>query len=49
MHIGALLKFWGPLMVLSEFTYERINGLLQKISTNNHLCLSQQLIFLHYH
>jgi hypothetical protein len=39
MHIGALLKFWGPLMVLSEFAFERINGLLQKISTNNHLCM----------
>jgi hypothetical protein len=38
MHYGWLLKFWGPLMALSEFPYERVNGILQKIKTNNHLC-----------
>jgi hypothetical protein len=30
MHIGWLLKFWGPLMAVAEFAYEWINGLLQK-------------------
>jgi len=38
MHIPDLLQFWGPLIKLSEFPYERHNGLLQKIKTNKHLC-----------
>jgi hypothetical protein len=37
-HIGDMLKFWGPVIVLCEFAYERINGLLQRIKTNNHRC-----------
>jgi hypothetical protein len=37
MHIGDQLKFWGPLFGLSEFAYERMNGLLQKIKTNYQL------------
>lgn len=38
MHNEALLKYWGPLAGLSEFPGERINGMLQKIKTNRHLC-----------
>lgn len=37
MHIGDQLKFWGPLFGLSEFAYERMNGLLQKIKKNYQL------------
>jgi hypothetical protein len=37
MHNADLLKFWGPLINLSEFPYERQNGILQKIKTNGHL------------
>ncbi|KAJ3735420.1 hypothetical protein DFJ43DRAFT_1151099 [Lentinula guzmanii] len=36
MHIGSLLKFWGPLASLSEFPGERLNGSLANIQTNNH-------------
>ncbi|KAJ3979392.1 hypothetical protein F5890DRAFT_1421407 [Lentinula detonsa] len=36
MHIGSLLKFWGPLAALSEFPGERLNGSLANIQTNNH-------------
>lgn len=38
MHNAEMMKFWGPLMRLSEFAGERHNGKLQKIKTNNHLC-----------
>jgi hypothetical protein len=38
MHIPELLKFWGPLIKLSEFAYEQHNGTLQKIKTNGHIC-----------
>lgn len=34
MHNGDLLKYWGPLASFSKFSGERLNGLLQKISTN---------------
>jgi hypothetical protein len=37
MHNGDLMRFWGPLMVLSEFPYERHNGTFQKVQTTNHL------------
>ncbi|EKM75724.1 hypothetical protein AGABI1DRAFT_102734 [Agaricus bisporus var. burnettii JB137-S8] len=37
MHIPELLIFWGPLIKLSEFPYERHNGLLQNIKTNKHM------------
>jgi hypothetical protein len=46
MHNADLMKFWGPLIKLSEFSYERHNGLLQKIKTNGHLCMF--LIFFFY-
>jgi len=36
MHNGAQLKFWGPLVLLSEFPFEADIGDLQDISTNNH-------------
>jgi hypothetical protein len=38
MHNGELMKFWGPLIKVSEFSGERHNGSLQKIKTNSHLC-----------
>ena len=38
MHNGDLMKFWGPLIKLSEFPYKQHNGSLQKINTNHHLC-----------
>ncbi|KDQ34156.1 hypothetical protein PLEOSDRAFT_1033831, partial [Pleurotus ostreatus PC15] len=37
MHNGDLLKFWGPLSVLSEFPGERMNGDLGQINTNRKL------------
>jgi hypothetical protein len=37
MHNGPQMKFWGPLMAVSEFAYEQHNGTLQKIKTNGHL------------
>ncbi|PPR01986.1 hypothetical protein CVT24_011113 [Panaeolus cyanescens] len=37
MHNVELLKYWGPLIRLSEFPLEQKNGMLQKIKTNNHL------------
>ena len=38
MHIRDQLKFWGPLMMVSEFAGERMNGLLQRIKTNGRIC-----------
>jgi hypothetical protein len=38
MHNADLMKFWGPLIKISEFPYERHNGTLQKIKTNRHIC-----------
>jgi hypothetical protein len=37
MHNGDFLKFWGPLMAVSEFPYERHNGMFQKVKTNGHM------------
>ncbi|KAF9455478.1 hypothetical protein BDZ94DRAFT_1366470 [Collybia nuda] len=37
MHNGALLKYWGPLPCISEFSGERMNGILQKTKTNRRL------------
>ncbi|KZW01325.1 hypothetical protein EXIGLDRAFT_666338 [Exidia glandulosa HHB12029] len=37
LHNADALKFWGPLPPLSEFAFERQNGVLAGISTNNHL------------
>ncbi|KLO10373.1 hypothetical protein SCHPADRAFT_809911, partial [Schizopora paradoxa] len=34
MHNGDIMKFWGPLPPLSEFSGERMNGTLQDINTN---------------
>ncbi|KZV82543.1 hypothetical protein EXIGLDRAFT_626883 [Exidia glandulosa HHB12029] len=36
MHNGDQLKFWGPLMLLSELPFESDIGILQDISTNFH-------------
>ena len=33
MHNGDLLKFWGPLSLLSEFPEEQMNGDMGKIKT----------------
>lgn len=50
MHNGAALKFWGPLAPLSEFVYERQNGVLADISTNNRLCAySSHIAYTHSH
>ena len=38
MHNSDLLKFWGPLSLLSEFPGERMNGDMGKIKTNRRLC-----------
>lgn len=38
MHNGPLMKFWGPLIKISEYPYETHNGALQRIKTNHHLC-----------
>ncbi|KAJ6535734.1 hypothetical protein B0H19DRAFT_963643 [Mycena capillaripes] len=37
IHNGDQMKWWGPLIKLSEFMYESHNGSLQKIKTNNHM------------
>jgi hypothetical protein len=37
-HNSDILKNWGPLASQNEFMGERINGLLQKIKTNDHIC-----------
>ncbi|KZV99787.1 hypothetical protein EXIGLDRAFT_579620, partial [Exidia glandulosa HHB12029] len=37
LHTADALKFWGPLPPLSEFAFERQNGVLADISTNNRL------------
>ncbi|KAJ7263363.1 hypothetical protein C8J57DRAFT_1629330, partial [Mycena rebaudengoi] len=36
MHIPDILKNWGPLASQNEFMGERVNGILQKIKTNEH-------------
>jgi hypothetical protein len=38
MYNADLMKFWGPLPMISEFPYEQHNGTLQKIKTNWHIC-----------
>ncbi|KAG0150416.1 hypothetical protein CROQUDRAFT_652323, partial [Cronartium quercuum f. sp. fusiforme G11] len=35
LHIPDQLCFWGPLMAISEFAGEWMNGLLQKVKTNH--------------
>ncbi|TDL15397.1 hypothetical protein BD410DRAFT_854748 [Rickenella mellea] len=53
-HYPVLFKFWGALAPLSEFPGERLNGIMQKISTNGknrdigetmlrHICRRSQL------
>jgi hypothetical protein len=37
-HNGELLMYWGPLACLSEFAGEHMNGRLQKVKTNKHMC-----------
>ncbi|KAJ7107472.1 hypothetical protein C8R44DRAFT_637606 [Mycena epipterygia] len=37
LHNGAQMKWWGPVIMLSENLYESHNGALQKIKTNNHM------------
>ena len=37
MHIPDLMKFWGPLMRISEFSGERYIGILQQMKTNGHI------------
>ncbi|KAL0579570.1 hypothetical protein V5O48_002450 [Marasmius crinis-equi] len=37
MHTWELLKFWGPLVLLNEYPFERYNGKLQDIPHNSHL------------
>jgi hypothetical protein len=39
-HNEDILKDWGPLASQNEFMGERINGMLQRIKTNEHLCKS---------
>lgn len=38
MHNADQMRFWGPLIMVSEFSYEQQNGFLQKIKTNGHMC-----------
>ena len=47
LHNADLMKFWGPLILLSEFPFESKNGMLQQINTNSHLCkLSSQSCYI---
>jgi hypothetical protein len=39
MHNADMLKRWGPVMVLSEFSHERDLGLMQRMKTNKRLCM----------
>ena len=41
MHNAEQLKFWGPLLQVSEFFGERQNGQLQSIKTNGIFCTFQ--------
>jgi hypothetical protein len=34
LHLPAQMKWWGPLSNVSEFSGERVNGILQKMKTN---------------
>ncbi|THU79618.1 hypothetical protein K435DRAFT_823868 [Dendrothele bispora CBS 962.96] len=43
MHNGQLLKFWGPLSLLSEFPGEQMNGMLQGIETNRRMFASPKV------
>ncbi|KAH7104435.1 hypothetical protein BKA62DRAFT_767507 [Auriculariales sp. MPI-PUGE-AT-0066] len=36
MHLGKLMKRWGPLILLSEFPFERHIGQAEKIKSNHH-------------
>ncbi len=47
MHNELLLKHWGPLTSLAEFSGEQINGIFQKVKTNRHLCMLLYLYLLH--
>ena len=38
MHNPDLLKFWGPLPGVGEFSGERFNGKLGKVKTNKRIC-----------
>ncbi|KAG0138905.1 hypothetical protein CROQUDRAFT_102658 [Cronartium quercuum f. sp. fusiforme G11] len=35
LHIPEQMRYWGPLMAVSEFADERLNGMLQKVKTNH--------------
>lgn len=35
LHIPQQMAYWGPLLAVSEFPGERMNGVLQKIKTNH--------------
>ncbi|PPQ77156.1 hypothetical protein CVT24_009827 [Panaeolus cyanescens] len=37
VHAAEQMKYWGPLIKLSEYPYEQHNGLLQKIKNNGRL------------
>lgn len=37
LHIPQMMQYWGPLMGVSEFAGEHINGLMQKFKTNHML------------
>lgn len=50
MHNAEIMRFWGPLPLLSEFPYEQKNGVLQKINTNRRMCAylrAEQLLVTH--
>ncbi|MBW0532051.1 hypothetical protein O181_071766 [Austropuccinia psidii MF-1] len=34
LHLADQMKWWGPLLAISEFPGERINGWLQKVNNN---------------
>lgn len=35
LHVPEQMRYWGPLMAVSEFPGERVNGILQKTKTNH--------------
>lgn len=35
LHVPEQMRYWGPLMAVSEFPGERVNGILQNVKTNH--------------
>ncbi|MBW0519351.1 hypothetical protein O181_059066 [Austropuccinia psidii MF-1] len=43
LHIESQLRHWGPLIGVSEFAGERLNGMLQRITTSCQIANLQEV------